>query len=130
MKQSKIILLTAFFALGFLFSANAQDWVVPAKDKAMKNPVETSKDNLKDAKSIYDMHCKSCHGSKGLGDGAKAKSIKGNLGDFSSAKFQAQTDGELFYKSKIGREDMPSFSKKLTEEELWLTVLYMRSLKK
>ena len=109
---------------------STSNWVVPAKDKAMKNPVEASKENLKEAKSLYDIQCKSCHGSKGLGDGPKAKSLKGDLGDFSSAKFHAQTDGDLFYIIKKGRGDHPSFAKKLSEEEMWLIVLYVRTLKK
>ncbi|MDP3353881.1 MAG: c-type cytochrome [Flavobacteriaceae bacterium] len=130
MKQIRIILMTAVFAIGMVSFVNAQEWVVPAKDKAMKNPVEASKENLKEAKTLYDIQCKSCHGAKGLGDGTKAKSMKGDLGDFSSAKFHAQTDGELFYKTKVGRADMPGYSKKLNDEEIWLTVIYMRSLKK
>jgi mono/diheme cytochrome c family protein len=109
---------------------NTSDWIVPEKYKNLKNPVEASKDNLNEAKSIYDIQCKSCHGSRGLGDGTKAKSMKGDLGDFSSAKFQAQTDGELFYKTKIGRADMPSYAKKLSDDDIWYAVLYMRSLKK
>ncbi|MBS3993213.1 MAG: cytochrome c [Bacteroidetes bacterium] len=104
-------------------------WVVPAKDKAIKNPVANNAENLKEAKTIYMQHCKACHGTKGLGDGPKAKSMKGDLGDFSSAKFHAQTDGELFYKTKNGRADMPNF-KKLSDEEIWLSVIYMRELKK
>ncbi len=130
MKQLRIILLTAVFAIGLGFSANAQEWVVPAKDKAMKNPTEASKENLKEGKTLYDMHCKSCHGAKGLGDGPKAKSMKGDLGDFSSAKSQAQTDGELFYIIHKGKGDHPSFAKKLSEEERWLIVSYYRTLKK
>ena len=130
MKQIRIYLMTAVFTIGFITFTNAQAWVVPAKDKAMKNPVEASKENLKEAKSLYDMNCKSCHGSKGLGDGSKAKSLKGDLGDFSSAKFHAQTDGDLFYIIKKGKGDHPSFAKKLSEEEMWLTVMYVRSLKK
>lgn len=109
---------------------SANSWIVPAKDKALKNPLEASKENLKEAKIVYDIQCKSCHGSKGLGDGPKARSMKGDLGDFSSASFQAQTDGELFYKTKVGKADMPSFAKKLSDEDIWLAVHYMRTLKK
>lgn len=110
--------------------AKVSDWVVPEKDKNLKNPLESSKDNTREGKLVYDVQCKSCHGARGLGDGMKAKSMKGDLGDFSSAKFQAQTDGELFYKTKVGRADMPSYAKKLTDEDIWLVVLYMRTLKK
>ena len=55
--------------------------------------------------------------------------MKGDLGDFSSEELQAQTDGTLFYKITTGREDMPSFEKKITDEEdRWLIVNYVRQL--
>lgn len=109
---------------------STSNWAVPENYKKMKNPLESDNDNLKEAKTVYDIQCKSCHGAKGLGDGPKAKSMKGDLGDFSSAKFHVQSDGELFYKTKVGRADMPGFSKKLSDEDIWLTVLYIRTLKK
>ena len=126
MKNFGILFMVAIFAIGLVsFTIDQGPWVVPAKDKAVKNPV---KEDLKEAKTIYMQHCKACHGAKGLGDGPKAKSMKGDLGDFSSADFQKQTDGDLFYKSKIGRADMPNF-KKLSDDDIWLAVHYMRSLK-
>lgn len=126
MKQVGILFMVAVFAIGLVsFNVAQEPWKVPAKDAAVKNPIKV---DLKEAKTIYMQHCKACHGSKGLGDGPKAKSMKGDLGDFSSAAFQKQTDGELFYKTKVGRADMPNF-KKLSDEEIWLAVHYMRSLK-
>jgi mono/diheme cytochrome c family protein len=130
MKKFGTILMTAVFVLGFTAFASAQDFKIPAKDKAMKSPIESNKETLKEGKAIFDMHCKACHGAKGLGDGPKAKSMKGDLGDFSSAKFQAQTDGELFYIVKEGKGDHPSFAKKLSDEDKWLCIVYVRSLKK
>ncbi|MDP2089274.1 MAG: c-type cytochrome [Flavobacteriaceae bacterium] len=109
---------------------NTSNWVVPTKDKNLKNPTADNKENIAIGKELYSLHCKACHGSKGLGDGAKAKSMKGDLGDFSSVVFQSQTDGELFYKTKVGRADMPSFTKKLSDEDIWLIVHFMRTLKK
>ena len=78
--------------------------------------------------SLYSKHCKSCHGSEGYGDGSKADDVDGDLGDFSSKEFQSQSDGALFYKSYIGRKDMPNYEKKLSEEDMWLTVNYIRTL--
>ncbi|MDZ7614494.1 MAG: hypothetical protein U5K51_12915 [Flavobacteriaceae bacterium] len=46
-----------------------------------------------------------------MGDGTKAKEVEGDLGDFSSAEFWAQSEGAIFYKSYIGRKDMPNFEK-------------------
>ena len=104
------------------------DWIVPAKYLTMKNPTNP-KEDLSIGKSLYDKHCKSCHGKEGYGDGPKADEMKGDLGDFSSAKVQKQSDGALFYKTTIGRDDMPEFTKKLPDDEdRWLIVNYMRTL--
>jgi mono/diheme cytochrome c family protein len=130
MKTIKLLSVVAIASFMLLSFVDQDKWIVPAKDKAMKNTVENNKENLAEGKTLYNLHCKSCHGTKGLGDGTKAKGLKGDLGDFSSAAFQAQTDGELFYKTKKGREDMPSYAKKMTDEEIWMTVHFMRSLKK
>ena len=109
-------------------AANTSGWVVPAKYQTMKNPTDPKTD-LVIGKSLYGKHCKSCHGNEGYGDGTKAKEMKGDLGDFSSKKFQSQTDGAIFYKTTVGRDDMPAFNKKLSsDEDRWLIVNYMRTL--
>jgi mono/diheme cytochrome c family protein len=109
-------------------AVSTSGWVVPAKYQTMKNPTDPKVD-LAIGKSLYGKHCKSCHGSEGYGDGVKAKEMKGDLGDFSSKKFQAQTDGALFYKTTFGRDDMPAYNKKIpSDEDRWLIVNYMRTL--
>lgn len=130
MKAIKFFSIVAIVSFVFMSFADQEPWVVPAKDKALKNKVVYDASAKVEAKNLYNKHCKSCHGAKGLGDGPKAKEVKGDLGDFSSAKFHAQTDGELFYKTKVGRKDMPGYAKKMTDEEIWLTVHFMRELKK
>lgn len=131
MKTIKIITFVGILSLVFYsFTTIAQDkWVVPDKYVKMKNPVPADQD-ASVGKSLYDKHCKSCHGKEGYGDGPKAAELKGDLGDFSSADFQKQSDGALFYKTTFGRDDMPEFTKKLPEDEdRWLIVNYMRTLK-
>jgi mono/diheme cytochrome c family protein len=130
MKTIKILMIIGIVSFG-LFSFNKltqEEWKVPAKYQTMKNTTAASKANLAVGKSLYSKHCKSCHGSEGYGDGTKAKEMKGDLGDFSSKKFQSQSDGAIFYKSYIGRKDMPNFEKKMSAEDMWLTVSYMRTL--
>ena len=115
----------------FSFTIVIQDeWIVPDKYVNMQNPTDkTDKENLSIGKSLYSKHCKSCHGKEGYGDGTKAVEQEGDLGDFSSEEFQAQTDGELYFKSTIGRNDMPEFNKKIGDaEDRWLIVNYMRTL--
>jgi hypothetical protein len=65
-----------------------------------------------------------------LGDGTKAAQLKTEPGDFSKPGFHAQTDGEMFYRLSEGRDDMPSFKKKISDEEdRWNLVNFMRTLK-
>ncbi|WP_142784165.1 c-type cytochrome [Changchengzhania lutea] len=110
--------------------SNMQDtWEAPAKYVKMKNPYTNSTDDEKIGRIMYAKHCKSCHGTKGKGDGKKAGSIDTPIGDFSDDSFKKQTDGSLYYKTIFGRDDMPSFEKKITdEEERWLIVNHIRSL--
>ena len=131
MKAFRIILLVSVVSLAFYsFTSITQDeWVVPAKYENMKNQTDPSVD-LDIGKSLYKKHCQSCHGKEGYGDGPKADEQSGDLGDFSSEEFQAQSDGALFYKSYIGRDDMPNYEKKIPDEEdVWLIVNYLRTLK-
>ena len=128
---STILLTTIILGLNaFTFNVQSDEWVVPDKYKTMKNPTDANDDeNLEIGEELYMKHCKSCHGKEGLGDGSKAKEQKGDLGDFSSEEFQAQTDGALFYKSTFGRDDMPNYEKKMPDDEdRWLIVDYMRIL--
>jgi len=130
MKTLKILSIigVVIFALYSFTSIVQEEWVVPAKYKTMKNPVSPNTDKAI-GKSLYAKHCKSCHGKEGYGDGPKAAEQKGDLGDFSSEEYQAQTDGELFYKTTFGRDDMPEYTKKMPDDEdRWLIVNFMRTL--
>jgi len=131
MKTIKILTILGVFSFIFYsFTTIMQDeWVVPAKYVNMKNPVPATTDAAI-GKSLYDKHCKSCHGKEGYGDGPKADDLNGDLGDFSSEEYHEQSDGALFYKTTFGRDDMPEFTKKLPDDEdRWLIVNYMRTLK-
>ena len=128
-------ILTVVMACSMIFSLayaqKAQEWVVPAKFKTMKNPTAASKENVANGKDLYAKHCKSCHGVAGLGDGPKAATLDVPCGDFSSAAFQGQSDGDIFYKLTEGRTKMPAFKKTLTDDnDRWNLVTYMRTLKK
>lgn len=130
MKTLKFFITLGIISLGLLsFNKLIQEeWKIPDKYQKMKNSTEANSENLSIGKSLYSKHCKSCHGKEGYGDGTKADELDGDLGDFSSEEFQSQSDGALFYKSYIGRYDMPNYEKKMSEEDMWILVHFMRSL--
>ncbi len=139
MKNMKKILFGLAILAAFTFSqtTNAQakpkgkEWKTPAADASKKSPIKAGDANaISEGKALWGTNCKSCHGVKGLGDGTKAEKIDISCGDFSSKEFQSTSDGEMFYKTKIGRKPMPSYKEKLSDTEIWQLVAYMRTMKK
>lgn len=137
MKKKVIKTLVIAFTGVFFFSAitgfslfQKTPWNVPASAKNKANPMASDADCLKTGKALWEKHCKSCHGTKGKGDGSKAAQLKTDPGDFSKADFQSQTDGALFYKTSEGRDDMPKFKSKIPDaDDIWCIVNYMRTMK-
>ena len=133
MERIKRILLTLVVILAVASIANAQKpkpWDTPEKFKTMKNAVKTDDASINAGKALYTKNCASCHGKTGLGDGPKAKGLDTFPGDFSKADYQKQTDGELFFKTKFGRNEMPKYEGKIDDEGIWQIVNYMRTFKK
>ncbi|MDA3942045.1 MAG: cytochrome c [Bacteroidetes bacterium] len=109
-----------------------EPWNIPAEYKAKENTFKGDADLLRLGKATYAKHCRACHGNAGEGDGPKARNLEFHPGDFSDATWQASvTDGEVYYMSIIGRDEMPNYEGKITdEEERWALVNYVRSLQK
>jgi len=107
-------------------------WDVPAKYKSMVNPNKAGDaDAEKLGKTLYAKHCRACHGNNGLGDGPKAKNLETFPGDFTDAKFQATKDGDMYFMSFIGRDEMPNFEKNIPDDESrWAIISYIRTMKK
>ena len=112
------------------FQEAAKPWEVPSKFKSMKNPNTADAESLKIGKMQYSKNCASCHGKTGLGDGSKARGLETFPGDFTSDAYMNQTDGEHFYKSKFGRDEMPKFENKIPDEDIWDIVNYINTFKK
>jgi mono/diheme cytochrome c family protein len=120
----------AFIAMTPQRQKMPEPWEVPAKFKNMENPVAADDASIKKGMVAYKKYCASCHGKAGLGDGVKARGLKTFSGDFSIGKYQDQTDGEHFYKTKFGRGEMPKYENKISDTDIWHMVNYMRTFKK
>jgi mono/diheme cytochrome c family protein len=134
MKKKINLIFTSLIAIAlFAFVPKAtqpKPWPVPDAQKNKANPVKSDATSIGDGKTLYGTHCKSCHGTKGKGDGSKATTLDTECGDFTKPAFQSQTDGEIFYKTFEGRKDMPSFKKKIPEaNDIWAIINYIRTLK-
>jgi mono/diheme cytochrome c family protein len=129
---SVVVIMTAVILFSFVAPQDQKagaPWAIPANYKSMANPQKGKADPDNIGKLLYAKHCKSCHGSAGLGDGPKAGSLDTKINSLKDAKFQAQTDGEIYYQSFMDR-DMKSFEKKIpAAEDRWAIVNYIRTLK-
>jgi len=105
-------------------------WTIPAKYKTMKSSIKAGDPSIATVgKDLYNKNCKSCHGTKGLGDGTKSASLKTLTPSFADKAFKARTDGEIYFQSFVGRDEMPNFEKKILDEaDRWAVVYYIKSM--
>ena len=80
-----------------------------------------------DAADIYKAKCQSCHGPDGKGDTAVGKKL--GTRDFHSPEVAKETDQELFEITKNGKNKMPKYDGKLTDDQIKSLVKFVRSLK-
>ena len=94
-----------------------------------------TKGDAKAGKAKYDANCIGCHGATGKGDGAAAAALNPKPQDHTDGKtMNALTDKYLFDIIKDGGAAvkkaafMPASNKKLSDQEIWDVVAYIRSL--
>src|SRR6266545_4606627 len=93
------------------------------------------KGDPKAGKAKYDANCTGCHGTTGKGDGPAAAALNPKPQDHTNGKvMNALSDKYLFDIIKDGGAPMkkapfmPASNKKLTDQEIWDVVAYIRSL--
>jgi Cytochrome c, mono- and diheme variants len=128
MKKYLSILFIVMFVtvlMAFVPKTANDPWPVPDKYKNMANPVKSDATSLATGKALFNQHCKSCHGSKGKGDGPKAAQLNTECGDFTKPSTQSETDGPYFIKHpKDVRICHHSKRKLLIQNEIWAVVNY------
>ncbi|HXL80280.1 MAG TPA: cytochrome c [Pyrinomonadaceae bacterium] len=81
------------------------------------------------AAELYEKQCASCHGKDG-----RAKTIKGKFKharNLTDAEWQEKVSDERIFNSITnGKEKMPAFGKKLSQEQIEVLVTYVRAFKK
>jgi cytochrome c5 len=119
-----LIFIFIVFRIGAFSQTSSPAWVVP--QEAMENvcPFQFTPETIKSGEIVFQKNCKSCHGDPGKQNFAK---LVPPPEDPASAKFQQQTDGEIFFKVTMGKTPMPQFGNILSEEERWQVISYVRS---
>lgn len=76
--------------------------------------------------ALWRLHCASCHGAQGRGDGPAAPPVA-TIPDLTSAEARARTDEEMAAVIREGRGMMPGFGSRLSEQGIAALVAHMRS---
>ncbi len=100
----------------------SQQWVVPADQLLVENPLPYTLQNVTQGKNLYVTNCKSCHGDAGKNNALPLVPLPP---DPASAKMQANTQGALFYKITFGKGTMPQFETSLSVDDRWRIVNYI-----
>jgi len=104
---------------------------IPVEAAKTQNPVKSSPESIARAKKWWNLDCAMCHGAEGNGKGETARDMKLTIANFTNpATLKDRTDGELYYIIKNGHQDMPPEGERVTTEEGWDLVNYVRSLAK
>jgi mono/diheme cytochrome c family protein len=104
-------------------------WVAPASADKIVNPLKGDAKTVASGKKVYKMLCFVCHGPKGKGDGMAGAGLTPKPADLTSATFQSQSDGAIFWKIEQGRSPMPSYKTSIPEKKRWEIINYLRTLK-
>jgi putative copper resistance protein D len=79
---------------------------------------------------LYQQHCAVCHGEAGYGDGPAARGLKPKPADLTAKHTADHTAGDLFWWLTYGilNSPMPGFKERLSEEERWDLINFLRAL--
>jgi Cytochrome C oxidase, cbb3-type, subunit III len=146
-KMTRLRLAVSLFALCPIVALSApaprakkEDTVeIPEAARVRKNPLPRSPEVARVGRALWQIHCETCHGSSGRGDGPNARLHEQRKGhaprNLTDPNVQENlTDGEIFWRVSKGIIEgdniiMPSYEKKIPfETERWQIVLYVREL--
>ena len=97
--------------------------------QAVANPIESTAESRAIGRQRYVFMCRECHGNRGRGDGDMAHA-GGVPSDFTDDVWDhGDSDGEIFAVIKDGvSADMQGYANRLSDEEIWHVVNYIKSL--
>jgi|KBSMisStaDraftv2_1062788.scaffolds.fasta_scaffold467697_2 mono/diheme cytochrome c family protein len=128
--------LIAVLVAGSIVSVAAQygGWFIPSGGRDEKSPLSSVSGAATRGKAIFVSNCARCHGAEGKGNGPDsdhASDLTDELRD------TINPEGVLFYKVWNGHavqlrtqvDDMPAFRDKLSKDEVWAVVEYLKVLR-
>lgn len=103
-----------------------------ATNEIIDNPFPITERGLSQAKANYDIYCGICHGEKGDGAGYLVRDDGGvypaQPANFLTDEFINASNGRYYHAIIYGKNVMGGYTDKLSYEERWQVIHYIRSL--
>lgn len=81
-------------------------------------------------KDRYDIYCQPCHGALGDGNGITKKYGMGATPNYHDDRIRNMPEGEIFNTITVGKGTMQSYADKLSAEDRWAVIAYVRALQR
>ncbi len=98
-----------------------------AEAARLNNPLPRTKEVMKNGQGMYNVYCAVCHGKMGEGDGSVTPNFP-RPPSLQSEKIRDYKDGQIFHIMTLGQNLMPAYADRVSEEERWAIVHYIRAL--
>lgn len=116
------------------YYGNNEDERVRATAEIVGNPFPISDAEMAEAKELYNIFCGVCHGEKGDGNGYLVSEENPNSkypvvpANFLTDEFVSANNGRYYHAIMYGKNVMGAYADKLSYEERWQVIHYIRSL--
>jgi cytochrome c553 len=111
---------------------NTEEERTRAMKEISENPFKITDRGLAKGKELYNIYCGICHGENGDGNGYLVRDDGGKYpaqpANFLKDEFIASSEGRYYHSIMYGRNKMGSYADKLSYEERWDVIHYIRSL--
>jgi mono/diheme cytochrome c family protein len=131
MSTGFVCALVMAFVVSVAVTAGGQQKSGAAAAKTLKNPVAPTPQSIAAGQKTYRMYCRLCHGTSGKGDGPQAPKDTHPSDLTDDTWDHGSSDAEIYAAIRDGigpKFDMKGFRSKLTDQEMWNVVNYLRSI--
>ena len=102
---------------------------IVSQNSELKNPYTPSAASLERGKSFFTINCAMCHGQTSAERGPVGKKLNPPPPGLNHDLVQGRSDAHIFKAITFGFGRMPAFKNKLTQQERWELVNFLRTRK-
>ncbi len=135
---TRVVPVLAAFAAAFTLSMAADSSTLTAAEAvqdaaaaAPENPIEATEESVRAGLRVYGRFCRSCHGIRGDGRGQSPSPGTRPANLIDDEWVHGDTDGEIYNVIRQGvppKYDMDAWEGRITDEEIWHVVNFLRFL--